>query len=421
MTSSRDNFDGARRVVVIGGGPAGMMAAISAAECLADVTLVERNERLGKKLNITGKGRCNVTNACGVQDFMSNVPTNPRFLYSSLGRFSTEDTMSFFESAGVKLKVERGQRVFPESDRASDITEALKAKMRELGVKTLRHRIDKIDTEDGTVIGVSAGEEFIPADAVILATGGMSYPLTGSDGDGYRLAREHGHTVVTPEPSLVPLVSRSRICPSLQGLSLKNVSLTVTDRQSAKVVYEDFGEMMFTHFGLTGPMILSASAHLRDIKEGRYEAHVNLKPALDRKTLDARILSDFAKYSNKDFINALDDLLPKKLIPVIVSLSGIDSRKKVNSVTKEEREALIDAITDLKIRIDGTRPIAEAIITKGGISVKEINPASMASRLCEGLYFAGEVIDVDAYTGGFNLQIAFSTGHLAGESAAYGV
>lgn len=421
MTSSRDNFDGARRVVVIGGGPAGMMAAISAAECLADVTLVERNERLGKKLNITGKGRCNVTNACGVQDFMSNVPTNPRFLYSSLGRFSTEDTMSFFESAGVKLKVERGQRVFPESDRASDITEALKAKMRELGVKTLRHRIDKIDTEDGTVIGVSAGEEFIPADAVILATGGMSYPLTGSDGDGYRLARELGHTVVTPEPSLVPLVSRSRICPSLQGLSLKNVSLTVTDRQSAKVVYEDFGEMMFTHFGLTGPMILSASAHLRDIKEGRYEAHVNLKPALDRKTLDARILSDFAKYSNKDFINALDDLLPKKLIPVIVSLSGIDSRKKVNSVTKEEREALIDAITDLKIRIDGTRPIAEAIITKGGISVKEINPASMASRLCEGLYFAGEVIDVDAYTGGFNLQIAFSTGHLAGESAAYGV
>lgn len=421
MTSSRDNFDGARRVVVIGGGPAGMMAAISAAECLADVTLVERNERLGKKLNITGKGRCNVTNACGVQDFMSNVPTNPRFLYSSLGRFSTEDTMSFFESAGVKLKVERGQRVFPESDRASDITEALKAKMRELGVKTLRHRIDKIDTEHGTVIGVSADGEFIPADAVILATGGMSYPLTGSDGDGYRLARELGHTVVTPEPSLVPLISRSRICPSLQGLSLKNVSLTVADRQSAKVVYEDFGEMMFTHFGLTGPMILSASAHLRDIKEGRYEAHVNLKPALDRKTLDARILSDFTKYSNKDFINALDDLLPKKLIPVIVSLSGIDSRKKVNSVTKEEREALIDAITDLKIRIDGTRPIAEAIITKGGISVKEINPASMASRLCEGLYFAGEVIDVDAYTGGFNLQIAFSTGHLAGESAAYGV
>ena len=421
MTSSRDNLDGARRVVVIGGGPAGMMAAISAAESFADVTLVERNERLGKKLNITGKGRCNVTNACSVQDFMSNVPTNPRFLYSSLGRFSTEDTMSFFESAGVKLKVERGQRVFPESDRASDITEALKAKMRELGVKTLRHRIDKIDTEDGAVIGVSAGGEFIPADAVILATGGMSYPLTGSDGDGYRLARELGHTVVTPEPSLVPLVSRSKICPSLQGLSLKNVSLTVTDRQSTKVVYEDFGEMMFTHFGLTGPMILSASAHLKDIREGRYEAHINLKPALDRKTLDARILSDFAKYSNKDFINALDDLLPKKLIPVIVSLSGIDGRKKVNSITKEEREALIDAITDLKIRIDGTRPIAEAIITKGGISVKEINPASMASRLCEGLYFAGEVIDVDAYTGGFNLQIAFSTGHLAGESAAYGV
>ena len=421
MTSSRDNFDGARRVLIIGGGPAGMMAAISAAECGADVTLVERNERLGKKLNITGKGRCNVTNACGVQDFMSNVPTNPRFLYSALGKFSTEDTVEFFESAGVPLKVERGQRVFPVSDRASDVTEALKSKMRELGVRIIHRRIDNIDTENGAVIGASAKGEKIAADAVIIATGGMSYPLTGSDGDGYKLAAELGHTVVEPKPSLVPLVSRSKICPSLQGLSLKNVALTVTDKRSGKAVYEDFGEMMFTHFGLTGPMILSASAHLKDIKEGSYEAHINLKSALDRKTLDARILSDFAKYSNKDFINALDDLLPKKLIPVIVSISGIDERKKVNSITKEEREALIDAITDLKIRIDGTRPIAEAIITKGGISVKEINPATMASRLCEGLYFAGEVIDVDAYTGGFNLQIAFSTGRLAGESAAFGM
>ena len=309
MTSSRDNFDGARRVVVIGGGPAGMMAAIASAELGADATLVERNERLGKKLNITGKGRCNVTNACSLQNFLTNVPTNPRFLYSALGKFSTEDTVEFFESAGVPLKVERGQRVFPVSDRASDVTEALKSKMRALGIKVAHHRIEKIDTKDGAVIGVSAKNMFIPADAVILATGGMSYPLTGSDGDGYRLASELGHTVVEPKPSLVPLVSRIRICHSLQGLSLKKVSLTVTERQSGKTVYEDFGEMMFTHFGLTGPMILSASAHLKDIKEGSYEAHINLKPALDAKTLDARILSDFAKYSNKDFINALDDLL----------------------------------------------------------------------------------------------------------------
>ena len=421
MTSSRDNFDGARRVVVIGGGPAGMMAAIAAAEYGADVTLVERNERLGKKLNITGKGRCNVTNACSLQDFLSNVPTNPRFLYGALGRFSTEDTVEFFEGEGVRLKVERGQRVFPESDRASDITEALKAKMRAVGVKVARHRIEKIETENKAVVGVRAKDAYIDADAVIVATGGMSYPLTGSDGDGYRLAGELGHTVVSPEPSLVPLVSKSRICQALQGLSLRNVSLTITDKQSGKTVYEDFGEMMFTHFGLTGPMVLSASAHLKDIREGRYEAHINLKPALDRKKLDMRILADFAKYNNKDFINALDDLLPKKLIPVVVSLSGIDERKKVNSVTKEERDALVDVITDLKIRLDGTRPISEAIITKGGISVKEINPSSMESKLCEGLYFAGEVIDVDAYTGGFNLQIAFATGRLAGESAACGV
>jgi len=291
--------------------------------------------------------------------------------------------------------------------------------MRPLGVKIIQDRAAEIIVEDGAAAGVRCESCTIFADSVIIATGGASYPLTGSDGDGYKFAKAVGHSVIAPTPSLVPLVSKSGICPSLQGLSLKNVALTVTDKRSGKVVYEDFGEMMFTHFGMTGPMILSASAHLTDIKSGAYEAHINLKPALDRKTLDARILSDFAKYSNKDFINALDDLLPKKLIPVTVSLSGIDGRKKVNSVTREEREALVDVITDLKIRIDGTRPISEAIITKGGVSVKEINPATMESRLCRGLYFAGEVIDVDAYTGGFNLQIAFSTGRLAGENAAY--
>ena len=409
-----------RRVAVIGGGAAGMMAAIRAAEYGADVTLIERNDRCGKKLRITGKGRCNVTNDCDTREFLNHVPTNPRFLYSALSCFSTEDTKSFFEDAGVPLKVERGRRVFPVSDRAEDVVSALVCRVRSAGVTVVTGRADGIEVRDGQVVGCTVGERFIEADAVIIATGGRSYPGTGSDGDGYRLARQVGHRVTPLIPSLVPLTSASKVCPSLQGLSLKNVALKITDNTTGKTVYEDFGEMMFTHFGMTGPMILSASAHLTDATSGRYEAHINLKPALDDKQLDTRILSDFAKYANKDFINALSDLLPAKLIPIAVSLSGIDGRKKVNSVTREERAALCSVIKDLRIRIDGFRPIAEAIVTKGGVDVKEIDPKTMQSKLCPGLYFAGEVIDVDAYTGGYNLQIAFSTGTLAGQSAAWG-
>ena len=405
-------------VAVIGGGAAGLMAAYSAARYGARVTLFERNDRCGRKLSITGKGRCNVTNDCSVEELLQNVPTNPRFLYSALGRFDTSDTKAFFEERGVALKVERGRRVFPVSDRAEDIVRALVSACKETGVNICYERVTSLRIENGELLGLNTEKNSYDADAVIICTGGKSYPRTGSDGDGYALARSAGHTVTPLLPSLVPICSESKLCPSLQGLSLKNVSLSVVRKQDGKEVYSDFGEMMFTHFGLTGPMILSASAHIPDISEGKYEARINLKPALDEKTLDARIISDFSKYSNKDFLNALGDLLPQKLIPVIVSLSGIDARKKVNSITKEERRALCEVIRCLRIPLSRFRPINEAIITKGGVSVKEISPKTMESKLCRGLYFAGEVIDVDAYTGGYNLQIAFSTAVLAGESAA---
>lgn len=405
-------------VAVIGGGAAGLMAAYSAARYGARVTLFERNDRCGRKLAITGKGRCNVTNDCSVEELLQNVPTNPRFLYSALGRFDTSDTKAFFEERGVALKVERGRRVFPVSDRAEDIVRALVGACKETGVNICYERVTSLRIENGELLGLNTEKNSYDADAVIICTGGKSYPRTGSDGDGYALARSAGHTVTPLLPSLVPICSESKLCPSLQGLSLKNVSLSIIRKQDGKEVYSDFGEMMFTHFGLTGPMILSASAHIPDISEGKYEARINLKPALDEKTLDARIVSDFAKYSNKDFLNALGDLLPQKLIPVIVSLSGIDARKKVNSITKEERRALCEVIRCLRIPLSRFRSINEAIITKGGVSVKEISPKTMESKLCRGLYFAGEVIDVDAYTGGYNLQIAFSTAVLAGESAA---
>ena len=414
MTKTSDK----RRVLVVGGGAAGMMAAVAAAEAGADVTLVEKMKSCGRKLRITGKGRCNVTNDCTPQELLQNVPTNPRFLYSALFSMPPQDTMAFFESAGVPLKVERGRRVFPVSDRAEDIVHALVSACRKAGVKTVYARVQELLVAGDVVCGVKTDGGEIAADAVIVCTGGRSYPGTGSDGDGYVLAEQVGHTVVTPRPSLVPITSRSRLCPELQGLSLRNVSLRIVPCGSQKAVYEDFGEMLFTHFGLTGPMILSASAHIPDIAPDKYEAHINLKPALDEKTLDARILSDFKKYSNKDFMNALGDLLPRKLIPVIIRLSGIPEHKKVHTVQKEERAALVRAIRDLTIPLDGFRPIAEAIVTKGGVAVREINPKTMESKCCRGLYFAGEVIDVDAYTGGYNLQIAFSTGRLAGVSAA---
>ena len=409
----------ANKVIIIGGGAAGLFAAISATENGADVTIFEKNDRCGKKLRITGKGRCNVTNDCSNEEFLQSVPSNPRFLYSALSALSTQDVKDFFESEGVPLKTERGKRVFPVSDKAEDIVRALVSACRDRGVKIEQEKVLSLLIEENKIKGVKtdAGERL--ADAVIICTGGRSYTRTGSDGDGYAFAKAAGHTVTPLLPSLVPIVCRGKLCPSLQGLSLKNVSLSIIDKNTKKEVYSDFGEMMFTHFGITGPMVLSASAHLPDISSERYEAYVNLKPALDEKTLDARILSDFSKYSNKDLINALDDLLPKKLIPIVISLSGINERKKINSITKEERKALVDVIRGLRLTLIGFRPLEEAIITKGGVSVKEIDPKTMASKKCRGLYFAGEVIDVDAYTGGFNLQIAFSTGKLAGQSAAW--
>lgn len=405
------------KIAVIGGGAAGLMAAIYAADAGGDVTVLERNDRCGKKLRITGKGRCNVTNDCTLNEFLQHVPTNPRFLYSALTFLPTDELQALLEQWGVPLKVERGRRVFPVSDRAGDIVHCLTETCRRKGVTVRQERVKALCIENGEVCGVQTENGAVPFDRVIVCTGGMSYPQTGSDGDGYDLARQAGHAVVPLKPSLVPLVSSSAVCKELQGLSLRNVALTVTETESGKTVYEDFGEMMFTHFGLTGPMVLSASAHLRDMKPGRYEARINCKPALDEKMLDARILSDFSKYQNKDFTNALGNLLPQKLIPVTVRLSGIPPRKKVNSVTKAERQALCALIHDLRIPLDGFRPISEAIVTKGGVSVQEVSPKTMESRLCRGLYFAGEVLDVDAYTGGYNLQIAFSTGALAGNNA----
>ena len=424
MTFMTKKETDARRVAVIGAGAAGMMAAITAAEAGAAVTLFERNDRVGKKLRITGKGRCNVTNNCDNNEFLSNVPTNPRFLYASLSRFSTADTMAFFEDAGVPLKTERGKRVFPVSDRAADIVSAMERRCREVGVKIVHQRVRGLQLAGGKICGLhygQSGAEIEEAfDAVIICTGGRSYSMTGSDGDGYRFAAEAGHTVTPLHPSLVPIVAEGKLCASLQGLSLRNVSLTIKMTQSGKAVYEDFGEMLFTHYGITGPLVLSASAHLSDIAPGKYEAIIDLKPALDEKTLDARILSDFSKYQNRDLINALDDLLPQKMIAPYIKLCGIDPRKKVNSITREEREKMVRILKGIRVKLVGFRPIEEAIVTRGGVSVKEIDPKTMQSKLVEGLYFAGEVLDVDAYTGGFNLQIAFSTATVAGTSAAWG-
>lgn len=405
-------------VVVIGAGAAGMMAAISAAKAGAQVLLLERNSRLGKKLRITGKGRCNLTNDCGLDEFLSNVPTNPRFLYAVLSGFSTADTKRFFEELGVPLKTERGRRVFPVSDRAEDVAAALEHACLVHGVQLQHARVTEVLTENGHVNGVQTAEGFVPADAIIVCTGGKSYPGTGSDGDGYRFAASVGHTVTALQPSLIPLVAEGRLCASLQGLSLRNVALRAVEQVSGRCVYEDFGELLFTHFGLSGPMALSASAHLNDVRPGKYEIQIDLKPALDEKKLDLRLLSDFARFQNRDFINALNDLLPQKLIEPFVGLCGIHPHKKVNAITREERARVVTVLKCLRVPLRGVRPIEEAIVTRGGVSVKEISPKTMESRLVEGLYFAGEVLDVDAYTGGFNLQIAFSTAVAAGKHAA---
>lgn len=406
-----------KTVTVIGGGAAGMMAAGSAAEAGHHVRLIEQNKILGKKLLITGKGRCNLTNACDdVEALLKNVVTNRRFLYSAFYGFDNFQTMAFFESQGLKLKTERGGRVFPESDKSADVSAALRRYMNCGGVEIIRDRADDIRTEGGSVSGVMCQKRgFIPSDAVILATGGISYPVTGSTGDGYTFAENLGHTITPLRPSLVPLTVAEDWLAPLSGLSLKNISIAVKNSKG-KTVYTDFGEMMLAHFGLTGPVILSASAHLKDMDSEKYTLHLDLKPALSAEKLNERILRDFSASMNKDLINALDALLPKALIPVVISLCDIEPHKKINSVTSAERARLTELIKNIKFNITGFCPPEQAIITSGGVSVKEINPSTMESKLVRGLFFAGEIIDVDALTGGFNLQIAFSTGRLAGIS-----
>ena len=400
-------------IIVIGGGAAGLMAAGTAAEQGANVTLFETNEKVGRKLFITGKGRCNVCNDCDAQEVLRNVPVNPRFLYSALGAFSPADVKAFFEEKGVALKTERGNRVFPVSDRASDIIDALFLWVRRTGVSIIHASVSDLIMQDGRVTGVRAGKKTCLADRVIVATGGASYPQTGSTGDGYRFAREAGHSVVPANPSLVPLVESGETCRSLMGLSLRNVQLTVFENE--KKIYTDFGEMLFTHFGLSGPLVLSASAHMRHFGSKSYRVEIDLKPALDEKTLDKRLLSDFDKHKNSDFVNALGELLPRKIIPAVIEKSGIDPREKVNTITKKQRASLLRVLKCFPVEISGKRPIAEAIVTTGGVSVREVSPKTMESKKCSGLYFAGEVLDVDAYTGGFNLQIAWSTGRTGGE------
>ena len=405
-----------KKIVVVGGGAAGMMAAIFAAEQGAEVTLLEPNERLGKKLNITGKGRCNVTNNADLETLLANTPKNGKFLYSAFSKFDGRDAMAFFEKIGVPLKTERGNRVFPVSDRAFDVSGALERKLKALKVALIKDRAVSLGITEGAVSEVVGEKKAYPADAIILATGGVSYPATGSTGEGHRMATEVGHTVTPLQGSLVPLKEQGNLCARMQGLSLRNVSLTVFEND--KKIYTDFGEMLFTHFGVSGPLVLSASSHMRKFDKKKYRLEIDLKPALDEPTLDKRILSDFEKHSNSDFCNALNDLLPQKLIPVLVELTGIPEHQKVHDITKEQRRELLRLLKHFPVEVAGLRPVTDAIITSGGVKVSEINPTTMESKVVKGLYFAGELIDVDAYTGGFNLQIAWATGRAAGIAAA---
>jgi len=404
-------------IIVIGGGAAGMMAAITAARRGAGVTLLEPNERLGKKLNITGKGRCNVTNDCDQETLMANIPGNGRFLYSALTRFTPQDAMAFFEALGVPLKVERGNRVFPVSDRSFDISGALERELRRLRVRILRERAAEITAEDGRVTGVQTDRQHHPADAVVLATGGVSYPGTGSTGDGYAMAAALGHTIVPPRGSLVPLESGDADCAAMQGLSLRNVEATVLNGKN-KPVFREFGEMLFTHCGVSGPLILSASAHLRRWDKEQYRLSIDLKPALDQQKLDSRILRDIGENPNRDMANILSGLVHRSMVPVLLRRLALPEGEKANSLTKEQRRALVQELKHFTVSLTGPRPVAEAIVTAGGVKVGDVVPGTMASKLAEGLYFAGEILDVDAYTGGFNLQIAWATGYLAGLSAA---
>ncbi len=405
------------KVIVIGAGPAGMLAAGTAAAKGEEVILIEKNDRVGRKLAITGKGRCNITNDCDVKDIMDFIPRNGKFLYSAMRCFTPQDVMRFFEKLGVPVKVERGNRVFPVSDRASDVVNALRRFLISKKVSIVNDKVEEIWAEDGHVCAVKTqkrGE--ILANKVILCTGGKSYPKTGSTGDGYVLAKKLGHTIVTIRPSLVPLVVKQKFCQELQGLSLKNVSIKLIDKKKNKVQYEDFGEMLFTHFGVSGPIVLSASAHMDGDFADRYAVELDMKPALTFEQLDKRVLRDFSKYLHKNLSNALNELLPKKMIPIVIHLAGLSGQEKCDSITKQKRYDLVQSIKCIHMDIVKLASIDEAIVTRGGVNVKEINPSTMQSKLVEGLYFAGEIIDVDAYTGGFNLQIAFSTGRLTGES-----
>lgn len=405
-------------VLIIGGGAAGLMAAGTVSMTGKSVTVLERNDRPARKVMITGKGRCNVTNNCTeLDELIENVPQNGRFLYSAFSNFMPSDTMELFEDMGVPLKTERGGRVFPVSDKAVDIVDALVSFATDDGAQIVKGRAKELIIENGTVKGaVTYDGEKIFAEKVLIATGGKSYPATGSTGDGYELAKQAGHTVTELKPSLVSLVCHEGFCTDLQGLALKNVSMSVIDSVTNKEIYKDFGEMLFTHFGVSGPMILSAGAHMRNMQRGRYKIYVDMKPGLSYEQLDARILRDFSENNNKNFINSLGGLLPRKMIPVAVKLSGIKPTEKVNQITKEQRHKFAEVLKKFKITVNDFSPIEEAIVTSGGVKVSEIDPKTMESKIVKNLYFAGEVIDVDAYTGGFNLQIAFSTGRLAGEN-----
>ncbi len=401
-------------VIVVGGGAAGLMAAGAAASRGLSVGLFDKNQQLGRKVRITGKGRCNVTNNCSVEEVVASCPRGGKFLYGALSAFSPQDTMAFFEGQGVPLKTERGRRVFPVSDNAHQIADAL---ARWAGkAQVIRQAVTEVLTEGGRAVGVKTAQGAYHAQGVILCCGGASYPGTGSNGDGYKLASQLGHTIVKPTPSLVPLVERGDWCSQLMGLSLRNCGVKVTQQGKKKPVYEDFGELLFTHFGLSGPTILSASAHLHPMEPGKYTVHIDLKPALSPQQLDQRLLRDLEGHKNKFYANSLEELLPQKLIPVVVERSGIPGETRCNSVTKEQRRALLGLLKDFSLEVEGFRPIAEAIVTSGGVSLKEIDPRTMESKRVPGLYFAGELMDADAYTGGYNLQIAFATGRLAGNS-----
>lgn len=404
-------------IIVIGGGAAGMMAALTAADRGARVLLLERNQKVGRKLYITGKGRCNLTNNSTVQEVLENVPRNSRFLTGAMTRFPPADTMKFFESLGVPLKTERGNRVFPQSDRSADVIDALFLALRRAGVEIAEERAVRILTRGGHVAAVQTEHGKYNCKAVILATGGLSYPATGSTGDGYAMAEVLGHAIVEPRPSLVPLSAKGEDCGRMQGLSLRNVVVKVKN-EKGKTVYRDQGELLFTHFGLSGPLILSASAHMREMGREHYTIWIDLKPALDEATLDVRLLRDLAENPNRAFHNVLEGLVPRLMVPVLVDRSGIPAGEKANSVTREQRRRLLELLKGFSVEIAGPRPIEEAIVTSGGVKVSEVDPKTMASKRIEGLYLAGEILDVDAYTGGFNLQIAWATGHAAGEAAA---